>query len=158
MLDLGLEETFISGATVAVTAAKTIVEKMLAGKQVPEPQKCDNLLVYYKIIDRSIQSINFREKAGPNVKKMFYDYLITLEGLMYERAKMNAKFFTELMGLDNYPMYFTPPNDMPISQLAVLHQPMSPEMAAGGSSQMQAQQGAGPMSAQPQNNPDEVTV
>ena len=114
MLDLGLDEAFVDGATVAVTAAKTVVQSMLEGKPVPEPSVCDNFLVYYAVIDKTIQSFAFRKRAKDSTKKAFELYLTVLEGLMYERAMKNAKFTSELLLLNNYPMYFNVPEPLTI--------------------------------------------
>lgn len=106
MLNMGLDEAFVDGATVAVTAAQTVVEEMLYGNKVPEPQKSDNFMVYYTIMDRAMQSFAFRQKVSQKIKDVFEVYMTVLEGMMEQRAKVNAKFAQQLSTLDNYPMYF----------------------------------------------------
>lgn len=128
MLDLGIDNAFVDGATVAVTAAKTIVEAMLNGEPVPEPQEFDNFMVYYSVIDKTLQSFSFRTNVDPVIQETFKNYILVLEGLMWARAKKNAKFAMELSELDNYPMYFE--TDMPLSQLMMMHQ--APPMMGGG--------------------------
>lgn len=134
MLDLGIDNAFVDGATVAVTSAKTIVEAMLNGEPVPEPQEFDNFMVYYRIFDRTMQSFSFRTNVDPVVQETFKQYLKVLEGLMWARAKKNAKFAMELSNLDNYPMFFT--TDIPLSQLMMMHQgaamqPQAPQTGQG---------------------------
>ena len=119
MLDLGLDHAFVDGATVALTAAKTVVESLLDGEQVPEPQEYDNFLVYYSVFDKTMQSFVFRSKVDPVVQETFKVYLTVLEGMMWQRAKKNAKFAQNLSMLDNYPMFFTP--DEPLSIVIQKH-------------------------------------
>ena len=131
MLDLGLDHAFVDGATVAVTAAKTVVEAMLDGESVPEPQKYDNFMVYYSVFDKTMQSFVFRAKVDPVVQETFKMYLTVLEGMMWQRAKKNAQFAQNLMTLDNYPMFFTP--EEPLSVLIQKHMmPMQATPDKGG--------------------------
>ena len=114
MLNLGLDNAFVDGATVAVTAAKTVVESMLDGEPVPEPQEYDNFMVYYSVFDKTMQSFVFRSKVDPIVQETFKMYLTVLEGMMYQRAKKNALFAQNLATLDNYPMFFQPEEPLTI--------------------------------------------
>lgn len=136
MLDLGIDNAFVDGATVAVTAAKTLVEAMLNGEPVPEPQEFDNFMVYYRIIDRTMQSFSFRTNVNPVVQETFRQYVKTLEFLMWERAKKNGKFAMELAELDNYPMFFT--TDMPLAQIIQMHQlPVTPTSGGANTAPLQ---------------------
>lgn len=109
MLDLGLDEAFKTQATIAVTAARTAVNALMNGEPVAEPEKSDNLLVFYDIFLRSLQTTAYREKVKMETKKNFELYIKTIEGLMYDRARVNRKFLMELMNLNMYPVYFTLP-------------------------------------------------
>ena len=120
MLDLGLDDAFVDGATVAVTAARTLVEELLDGNEVPEPQEYDSFLVFYSIFDTAMQSFAFRTKVKKEVRDRFKAYMLVLEGMMYERCKKNTKFCSEVMMLNNYPMFFTPSE--PISIVMQRHQ------------------------------------
>lgn len=131
MLDLGLDHAFVDGATVAVTAAKTVVEALLDGESVPEPQEYDNFLVYYSVFDKTMQSFAFRAKVDQVTQEAFKAYLLVLEGMMWSRAKKNAKFAVQLSQLDNYPMFFTP--EEPLSVVIQKHQmPIAPDKNQGG--------------------------
>ena len=122
MLDLGLDNAFTDGATVAVTAAMTVVEAMLNGEQVPEPQEYDNFMVYYSVFDKTMQAFQFRTKVDDVTKEAFKLYMTVLEGMMWQRAKKNAKFANEMMNLDNYPIYFVPEEPL----VAVIQKHMMP--------------------------------
>lgn len=131
MLDLGLDRTFVDGATVAVTAASTIVEALLNGEKVPEPQKHDNFLVHYSVLDKAMQSFSFRSKVNQETRDTFEMYVMVLEGMMFQRAKLNAKFATELAQLDQYPIYFK--LEEPLAMVIQKHMmPMQGDPLQGG--------------------------
>ena len=132
MLDLGLDSAFVDGATVAVTAAKTLVESMLNGEKVPEPQEYDNFMVYYTIIDRAMQAFSFRTSVDEVTQETFKQYVKVLEGLMWTRAERNPKFAMELSTLDNYPMFWSPPVGMGVNSLLQMHQAQMIPQEQGG--------------------------
>lgn len=136
MLDLGLDEAFTDGATVAVNSAKMLVEQMLKGKQVPEPQTYDRHLVHYAIFDRALQSQTFSMKAPAEVRMAVMDRVKVMEGLMYEKATKNQKFLVQLMELDNYPMFFTMPQ--PLTFLMQQIQPPPPEEVGADTSKIKS--------------------
>ena len=120
MLDLGNEEYYVNRATVSVNAANMILDQLMNGEQVPSPEICDDLMVYYSIFDKAIQQPRFKTKVQPEIKAALANYLKTLEYLMFERAKVNLKFAMSVAELDNYPMYFKP--EMSIMKLISLLQ------------------------------------
>jgi hypothetical protein len=114
-----------------VTSANTIVEQMLNGEEIPEPQVSDNFMVHYSIIDRAMQAFSFKTGVDDETRDVFELYMKTLEGLMWERAKKNAKFAMQLSDLDNYPMFFT--IEQPLSAIIAMHQmPMQQDPLQGG--------------------------
>lgn len=128
MLDLGLDEAFKDGASVAVDAAKTLLSMILKGRPVPEPQVYDKHIVHYMIFDRFLQSTTFKSSIKQKTKDIILQRILTMETLMYDLATKNKKFLMELMELDNYPMLYTTP--LPLNQLAanmmMAEQPMEP--------------------------------
>ena len=132
MLDLGLDDGFKNGATAAVSNAKYIVDRMLKGEKVPEPQSHDNPLVHYSIFDRLIQSTMFNSKAPEDIKIAVKLRVKVIEGLMYEKAKTNKKFLMQLMEHETFPMFFTP--EVPLWQILQFMEapPMEPADTGGG--------------------------
>jgi hypothetical protein len=130
MLDLGMDDAFVDGATVAVESAKVICEMMLKGEPVPEPMNTDNMLVYYSLLDKTTQSMTFKLKADDLVKAEFVKYINTLEFLMFEKAKINQKFWAKLSEFENFPMIFKP--EIPLAQLAANFQIQPQEQAPDG--------------------------
>jgi len=126
MLDMGNDDMFKDEATVAVDAAKTTLELILEDGEYPEPQKFDNFIVFYSIFSKAIQAIAFKMKVPPETIQKMEDYIMTMEGLMFERATKNTKFLMSLMEFDNYPMFFTTP--APLSSLM----PVMPKEGGSG--------------------------
>jgi len=112
MLDLALDDAFKDEATVAVDAAKSTLELILEGEEYPEPVKSDNFMVFYSVFSKAIQSVNFKLYVDQETQQKMYDYILTMEMLMYERSMKNQKFAGLLAEFDNYPMFFEVP--MPV--------------------------------------------
>lgn len=127
MLDLGLDDAFKDEATVAVDSAKQILEMLIEGESVPEPEPYDNLLVYYSIFGKAVQTISFKMKTPGGIKERILQYLMTLELLMYDKATKNQAFLMELLQVKSYPVIFTLPE--PLSML--LPQPVEPQSESG---------------------------
>lgn len=109
LLDMGNDEIFKTRATVAVTAAKTVLDNMLSGMDVPEPQMGDDFLIYYDVFCCAMQGMTFRTKTSEDIKTRIQGYIKVLEGLMYMRAIRNMKFLMQVLELDMFPIYFEPP-------------------------------------------------
>ena len=137
MLDLGMNDAFKSEATIAVTAAKTIIDAIYQGKGIPEPSVTDNLLVHYGIFYRELQSFHYRTKVPPQTQTDMQKYVTTLEYLMFVRASKNITFLNKLMALDMYPMFYT----LPMSLMQIMAQSQAP-MAPPPSSNAPVNSGA----------------
>lgn len=127
MLDLGLDDAFKDGATVAVDSAKQTLELLLEQEPAPEPRPWDDLMVHYSIFMKAIQSVNFKIRTDPVVQNNVVNHVMILENLMFERAKINQTFLMELMALDNYPAVFK----LPAPLAALMPQPVQPDSKEG---------------------------
>lgn len=116
MLDLGMEDQFVDQATMSINCAKTTYEYMLAGKKVPEPQMHDDLLVYYRLFFRNIQSFQFKMKVSQEIQQAIYQHIKTMEGLLFLKAQRNMKLGMELQELDYFPSFFELPAIAPPMQ------------------------------------------
>lgn len=124
MLDLGLDDAFKSGATVAVNAAKTILSMILKGKPVPEPQTYDKHLVHYFVFDKFMQSTTYKTSVDEKTKLIIKQRMMTIEMMMFDLATKNVKFLRELMEVDSYPMFYTLP--APLYQVLLSQQAPPP--------------------------------
>jgi len=107
-LDLGLDESFKNAATISATAAKSALEGLLSGEEISEPQIFDDLLIYYDIFLRELQSRSFKESVPSETQENIIAYLTVVEGLMSVRAERNQLFAMKLQEYDTYPLFFTP--------------------------------------------------
>lgn len=106
MLDLGLDDKFTQEAAYPVEAARMVFEMIIAGKPVEEPQKHDDLMVYYNMFFRAIQSIGFKTRVPQPIKENVFRYMKTVEGLLWLKAQKNMKLAQELAMLNYFPMFF----------------------------------------------------
>ena len=113
MLDMGTDETFTEEATYALDCAKMMFDKMLNGDEVPEPQMHDDLLIFYTTIFRAIQSYQFKTTVPEPTQLVVFEYLKTLEGLIFLKAQKNIKLSQEVTMLSYYPSFFEIPMPAP---------------------------------------------
>lgn len=119
LMDLGMDEAYVDRATAASETARATWDELIEGEMVPEPQLYDDLMVYYSVFTTNMQAMYFRSKVSKEVRQVVEDYLLVLEGLMFEKAKRNAKFCQELTQISVYPIFYTP--SMPLMQLMQMH-------------------------------------
>lgn len=115
-LRLGLSEAFEDESTYGVDTARTLLEMILEGEQVPAPVKSDDLLSMYSVFGRFMESTIYKLKTEPQVKTSLEAYVKGLELLMWQKSVENIKFKMLLDGNEKFPMFFaipTPP--MPIA-------------------------------------------
>lgn len=125
MLDLGNDDYFKDRVTVSTNAARTALDRLLQGEEVVEPKPWDDLLIHYGIFLQEMQSADFKQRVDQETQSRLGIYLMTLEGLMYDKATKNMKFLSQLMQEDCYPIFFKP--EMPLAQLQMaMQQPPQP--------------------------------
>jgi len=143
MLDLGTDETFTEEATYSLDCAKQMLEMLLNGEAVPEPELHDDLIVFYTTFFRSIQSFQFKTTVPDEIKQAIYDYIETLEGLIFIKAQRNMKLAQEIQMLDYYPSFFVLPEPV---------MPPSPEEIAATTAGETSDQAVGGMETQKMEN------
>lgn len=123
MLDMGTDETFTEESTFALDCAKQMLVSLLDGEEVPEPEMHDDLLVFYTTFFRQIQSYRFKKAVPPELQKRVFEYIKTLEGLIWIKMQKNPKLAMEVQLLSYYPSFFEMPPPPPM---------ISPEEEAEG--------------------------
>lgn len=116
LLGIANDKIMRDRATVALTSARSALQKIMEGEKVVEPKPFDNLLVHYDVFVREMESTNFKSRVSPEIADKIAIYIMTLEGLMYYRATKNTKFLGELLNRSEYPIFFETPQ--PLNQLA----------------------------------------
>ena len=125
MLDMGLDERFRNAATVAVTSAKEMIQSLLEGEDVAPIVESDDLLVYYSVFETFMQSMTYKRQVPDEIKTAFVTIMKTVEGFLYEKAKVNSKMLATISQMPYFPRFFTV--DIPLAQLAMDTPPMPPE-------------------------------
>ncbi len=113
MLDLGTDEAFTEEATYSLDCAKMMLEKMLNGEEVPDPEMHDDLIVYYTTMWRAKESYQFKMTVPQETKDYVYGYIKTLEGLIFLKSQRNQKLAMEVSNLDYFPSFFELPEVEP---------------------------------------------
>jgi hypothetical protein len=108
-LRLGLSEAFEDESTYGVDTARTILEMILEGEEVPPPVKSDDLFSMYDVIGRFMESTVYKLKTEPEIKQSLEAYVMGLEMLMWQKSVENLKFATLLQMNEKFPMFFAPP-------------------------------------------------
>lgn len=122
LIDLGSVDKLYNLGTKSLRAAESIIQDLLMGNPVPEPEGYEDLIVYWQTFSTYIQDRTFKEAVKPENKQMVLDYLIAIEALMYDKAQKNPLFAQQVQSLPLYPLVFALP--------PVLPEPMPPEAAA----------------------------
>ena len=114
MLDLGLDEAFTERSTISVKAAQTNLDKIIRGEEPSEPQISDDLIIHHGIFTEELESRTFRDLAPSKMRDVLIQHITTIEGLMYLRAKKIPMFAQKIQMMDNYPLFFELPPELPM--------------------------------------------
>lgn len=109
MLDLAQSDKFLDVSTVAVRTAEAEVEELMEGKDIPEPQEFEDLIVKWRIYARAPQEYGFKHQTPKKIQDHFLAYLMTVEMLMVEKAKQNPIFGQQMATLTNFPLVYKLP-------------------------------------------------
>lgn len=112
-LNLGDANKMFDQATAAVQSAEAIVEDILQGISVTEPQLFENLIVHWKVIMTRMQQRDFKERVSEERRDALIDYLAAVEMLMLEKTESNPKFAQEVEQLSLFPAAFVIPPPPP---------------------------------------------
>ena len=129
ILDLGLDERFRDAASVASTSAREMISLILEGGEVPAIEKGDDLLVWYSVFETFMQSMQYKRLVHPDMKEVFEDKVMAIEGFLYEKAKVNPKMMMKLGEHEYFPRFFQ--TDIPLSSLTATEEPPMPEVDTG---------------------------
>lgn len=108
ILGLGLDSAYRSRATIGINAARTILDKIIKGHPVPEPEKYDDLIVHRGVLLDALQELAYNSYMTQETIGVIKTRVVTIEYLMDERSRENLKFAQDLSVVDDYPMYFKP--------------------------------------------------
>lgn len=105
LLDLADTEKMASLASEAIKAADSIVEDIMAGREVAPLEDWHDLVLHWETYVKSMQSRSFNEEAGPEIRSKMKDHLYWTEEAMLNKAKMNPEFQARLATLNLFPVF-----------------------------------------------------
>ena len=105
LLDLGNTEKMNSLITVAVRAAESENEDIMAGRPVEDPQEYEDHIAHWRTHIKSIQDRTFKEECPPENREELLEHLAIHEFLMVEKAQANPTFEAQLATLPSFPIF-----------------------------------------------------
>ena len=105
LLDLGDTDKMNSLITVAVRAAESENEDIMAGRPVGDPEDFEDHIVHWKTHTKAMQERTFKEECPPEYRKEMMEHIAIHEYLMVEKAQQNSLFQAKLAELPNFPVF-----------------------------------------------------
>lgn len=116
LLDLADADKTVSMKSRAVDAADAIVERILAGEPVSNPEEFQSHLVHWETMASLFNSISFIEEAPNDVFLTAKEHMMLREKLMIAKAKINPTFAAELSRFKDFPLFYHPEYAPPASR------------------------------------------
>ena len=99
LLELGHTDKMNSLITVAIRAAESENEDIMAGKPVGDPEEYEDHITHWKVHTKFIQDRTFKEEAPPERRQEMMSHIAIHEFLMTEKSKANPAFEAKLAEL-----------------------------------------------------------
>ena len=116
LLELADTEKMSSLATEAIKAADSIVEDIMAGREVAPLEDWHDLIVHWETYVKSMQSRAFNEEASPEIRNKMKDHLFWTEEAMIDKSTKNPEFQARLATLNLFPVFFHENFQAPMSR------------------------------------------
>ena len=116
LLELADTEKMSSLATEAIKAADSIVEDIMAGREVAPLEDWHDLIVHWETYVKSMQSRAFNEEANPAIRSKMKDHVFWTEEAMLDKAKKNPEFQARLATLNLFPVFHHDDFQAPMSR------------------------------------------
>ena len=105
LLELADTEKLSTLATEAVKAADSIVEDIMAGREVAPLEDWHDLIIHWEAYVKSMQGRAFNEEANPEIRAKMKDHLFWTEEAMIDKAAKNPEFEAKLATLTLFPVF-----------------------------------------------------
>lgn len=116
LLELADTEKMSTMATEAIKAADSIVEDIMAGRDVAPLEDWHDLIVHWETYIKAMQSRAFSEEADPNIRSKMKDHMFWTEEAMLNKAKNNPEFQARLATLNLFPIFYHDDFQVPLSR------------------------------------------
>lgn len=105
ILDLGDTEKLITMTTEAVRASDSIVEDILAGREVRPLEEWNDLAIHWETYTKAMQSRSFNEDVPQDIRDRMKDFLYWTEEMMIDKGQKNPEFEARLATLQMFPIF-----------------------------------------------------
>ena len=105
LLDTANPEKAITLSSEAYRAADSIVEDILAGREVAPLEEWHDLVPHWETYAKAMQSRGFSEEAEPQVRAKMKDFVYWTEEMMFLKAQNNPEFEARLATLTLFPIF-----------------------------------------------------
>ena len=105
LLELGHTDKMNSLITVAIRAAESENEDIMAGKPVGDPEEYEDHITHWKVHTKFIQDRTFKEEAPPERRQEMMSHIAVHEFLMTEKSKASPAFEAKLAELPGFPIF-----------------------------------------------------
>ena len=113
LLELADTEKMSSLATEALKAADSMVEDIMAGRDVAPLEDWHDLIAHWETYVKSMQARSFNEEATPDIRAKMKDHVFWTEEAMIQKGQKNPEFQARLATLTLFPIFhhtnFAPP-------------------------------------------------
>ena len=96
LLDLANTEKMTTLMTEAVRAADSIVEDIMAGREVAPLEEWHDFIIHWQAYAKAMQSRSFNEEADPQIRAKFKDHVYWTERAMIRKMQKNPEFEAKL--------------------------------------------------------------
>lgn len=108
LLDLANTEKMTTLMTEAVRASDSIVEDIMAGREVAPLEEWHDFVIHWQTYAKAMQSRSFNEEASPLIRNRFKDHVYWTERAMIRKMRKNPEFEAKLSTLTLFPLFDHP--------------------------------------------------
>ena len=105
LLELADTEKMSTLATEAIKAADSIVEDIMAGRDVADLESWHDLIIHWETYVKAMQSRAFNEEATPDIRNKMKDHMFWTEEAMLNKMEGNPEFEARLATLNLFPIF-----------------------------------------------------
>lgn len=109
LLEFGSVEKMYTLATEAIYSAESIVQDIIEGIPVADPEEWEDIITHLRVMYKALQKRSFKEEVPIERREELKLYVETLERLAAEKATVNPLFAAKLSQLELYPIFWEAP-------------------------------------------------
>jgi hypothetical protein len=108
MIEIPRTERLFNLTTAALDAAESDWEDFIEGEELPAPEEWYDLITYWKVFSKNMQSKMFRTEVPEEIREQIKSHLAALEFLMINRGAENPIFAQQITVLSQFPRIYKP--------------------------------------------------